>query len=234
MNKIKALVVSLTLATSLTSIGEDITVYDGVSLSPTGWYGKQENQEVEPGNVANQLWDMESFDLTDSRLTMTGGYNFTSPLGYDGFKPGDIFFDVNGGGYNFVATISSTGPKYDVYELPANTHSVFFAHNVASNPWKYKSGGILTESQLPVNYGSFVDGEGTHYTAMLDVFWLLETLSNGDIVTIHNTMECGNDNLMGRFTFHQNVIPEGNVMIPAVGLFGIALWAIKRKSAKLV
>jgi len=170
---------------------------------------------------------MESFQLVGSQLTMTGGYNFTSPAGYGGFSPGDIFFDVNGGGYDFVATVSSAGPTYDVYSLPANTFSVFYAQNVASNPWKYDSGGTLVGSLIPIVYGNFVSGEGVHYTASTDISWLLNGLSNGDSVVIHNTMECGNDNLMGRFVYE---VPESGNMLAMFSMGGVALAAVRRRT----
>lgn len=216
---------SVSLLVTLSTYAVNITTYDGSSSAPTGWYGTQENQETEPGTLTSQLWDMESFDLNGSQLKMTGGYNFTSPSGYGGFAPGDIFFDVNGGGYDFVATVSSAGPTYNVYTLPANTFSVYFAQNAISNPWKYKNGGSLTQSSLPVSYGTFSDFEGLHYTATLDISWLTNGLSNGDTVTIHNTMECGNDNLIGRFT-HQ--VPDNGNSFAMMGLVGIMIVTAKR------
>ena len=226
MNNIKTLIVGIAMLVTLTANALNITIYDGASSALTGWHGQQENQETEPNTATSQLWDMESFELNGNQLTMTGGYNFTSATGYGGFTPGDIFFDVNGGGYDFVATVSSAGPTYNVYKLPANTYSVYYAQNAASNPWKYKSGGILEESLLPVSYGSFLDVEGTHYTATLNITWLLDNLANGDVVTIHNTMGCGNDNLMGRF---EHTVPENGNMLAMFGLGGVALAAIKRK-----
>lgn len=226
MNKIKTLIVSITMFIALTVNALNITIYDGASSAPTGWHGQQENQETELNTATSQLWDMESFELNGNQLKMTGGYDFTSPTGYGGFAPGDIFFDVNGGGYDFVATVSSAGPTYNVYTLPANTYSVFYAQNVASNPWKYKNGGTLSETSLPISYGSFLDAEGTHYTATLDITWLLDNLLNGDAVTIHNTMGCGNDNLMGKFV-HE--LPENGNMLAMFGLGGVAIATIRRR-----
>jgi hypothetical protein len=228
MNKIKTLIVSMAMFIALTSNALNITIYDGASSALTGWHGQQENQETEPNTASSQLWDMESFNLTGTQLVMTGGFNFTTPTGYGGFKPGDIFFDVNGGGYDYVATVSSAGPTYNVYTLPANTYSVYYAQNANSNPWKYRSGGSLFDTALPVLYGSFSDGEGTHYTATLDITWLLSNINLGDVVTVHNTMECGNDNLMGRFTSTYQV-PESGNMLTMFGLGGVAIAAIRRR-----
>ncbi len=211
---------------------QDITIYDGSSSSLSGWHGQQENQETEPGTETGQVWDMESFFLAGSQLKMTGGYNFTTPTGYKDFAPGDIFFDVNGNGYDFVATVSSAGLTYDVYALPADTYSVYYSENANSNPWKYKSGGTLRESSLPVSYESFTDIEGTHYTSTLDISWLINTLYNGDSVRIHSTMECGNDNLMGEFINQTPQVPESNVLVSMSVLMGIVVIGLGRRIFK--
>ena len=55
----------------------DITIFDQMS-SGTGWWGQQENNEVEPGCVGGQQWDLEGFylDQDTAMLYMIGGYNF--------------------------------------------------------------------------------------------------------------------------------------------------------------
>lgn len=233
MNKIKTIIVSMTMFVTLVTNAVNITINDGVG-NGSGWYSTdRENQEVEPNTATGQVWDMESFDLTGTQLVMTGGFNFTTPVGYGGFGPGDIFFDVNGGGYDYVATVSSAGPTYDVYTLPADTHSVYYAENATSNPWKYKSGGSLFDTGLSVSYGSFSDIEGIHYTATLDITWLLSNINVGDVVIIHNTMGCGNDNLMGQFTNTYRVSESGN-MFAMFGMGGVALVAFRRKNLNLV
>lgn len=224
MNMLKTLIVSMAMLITLAANAVNITIYDGASSAATGWYGKQENQEVEPNTIAGQIWDMESFELVGNTLVMTGGYNFTSTVGSGGFRPGDIFFDVNGGGYDFVATVGTAGLTYDVYALPANTYSVFYSQNALSNPWRYKDGGVLSESALSVLYGNFADAEGTHYTASMDISWLLGNLVSGDSVVIHNTMECGNDNLMGSFA-----VPESGNSLAMLGLGGVAMLIIRRR-----
>lgn len=194
------LILAAFLSLTLTTPALDITINDGVGTG-TGWYSAlRENNETEPGTIIGQKWDMESFTLVDNTLlTMTGGYNFTNPSGYGGFRPGDLFVDYDDDGdYDLVATISSAGTTYDVYSV-GNTYSVFYGVLSASNPWKYKDGGNLITSGEPITYGSYVDGEGTHYTADLDLTWLNPYLLTGVPITLHNTMECGNDNLMGRY-----------------------------------
>ena len=47
-------------------LGDNITIYDGMGIG-TGWYGAQEDQEVEPNNLQNQSWDLEGFFLNGPR-----------------------------------------------------------------------------------------------------------------------------------------------------------------------
>jgi len=66
----------------------DITIYDNRGTG-TGWYGGNEDQEVEPGMVNTQAWDLEGFFLQGNSLSMVGGFDFKN--GYEGYKSGDIF-----------------------------------------------------------------------------------------------------------------------------------------------
>jgi hypothetical protein len=70
---------------------EDITIFDGWNdpASSNPWYKtKAENSDVEPGNVATQIWDLESFDLTGTTLSTVGGFDFVN-----GVK--DPYYDQN-------------------------------------------------------------------------------------------------------------------------------------------
>lgn len=203
-------VLSLIMTITLNAGAINITINDGVGIG-NGWYSaSNENQEVEPNNIASQIWDMESFNIDllsggSVKLTMIGGYNFTTPVGLDGFRPGDLFIDHNGDlNYDYVAVIGNAPNSYDVYTL-GTTYSVFYGQNSASNPWRYNSGGTLAFSNQQITYSSFSDVEGIHYQASLNMNWLFSSITNGSVVTFHNTMECGNDNLMGQYTYTRGV-----------------------------
>lgn len=200
--------------------GLDITVNDGVGVG-SGWYAaNRENQEVEPNTITGQVWDMESFEIDHNAqsLIMTGGYNFTNPAGLDGFRPGDLFIDINGGSYDYVAVIGNAPSSYNVYTL-GSTFGVFYGQNSLSNPWRYDTGGSLVAVNKSITYSSFVDGEGTHYQANIDIAWLLNSVPNGSTIKFHNTMECGNDNLIGQYTLYRDV-PEAS---DSQYLFGIGI-----------
>lgn len=154
---------------------KNITKYDGVG-SGSGWYGAQEDQEVEPNCVASQPWDLEAFyfDAATSKLNLTGGYNFKN--GYDGWYSGDIFIDVTGDagnpggyvqpsngifdvqnnrfGYEYVVRLNKTGNNlnltYDVIDLtqggPVTVKTSYYKQNAKSNPWTYVSGGNVIQT----------------------------------------------------------------------------------------
>lgn len=70
-----------------------------------------ENGRVEWNAVANQTWDLESFTLTGSMLTMTGGFNYLTGMGLIGtgyYKApmGDIFVYIGKPPYSI-----SDGPE---------------------------------------------------------------------------------------------------------------------------
>ena len=133
-------------------LGDNITIPDGVS-SGTGWYGAQEDQEVEPGCALGQEWDMEGFFLDGTMLTMVGGFDLQNGED-DPWRPGrhydsgDIFIDVDGDaeygsgnefdggggnkvvkytyGYDYVIDLNFNAPTptYTVYELVDGTSTL--------------------------------------------------------------------------------------------------------------
>ncbi|MFC1823064.1 PEP-CTERM sorting domain-containing protein [Thermodesulfobacteriota bacterium] len=144
--------------------GTDITIYDNRS-SGTGWYGTQEDQEVEPGMQTSQQWDLEAFAIQGSTLTIISGYNFLR----DDWNFGDIFIDVDGDakygiaapptstptdtnkfGYDYVIDLDlqqdSQTLAYSVYQLDSASvlNMVYPAWNhPESSPYSYNSGGTL-------------------------------------------------------------------------------------------
>jgi hypothetical protein len=145
----------------------NITIYDKNSSSTSGWYGPQEDEEVEPGAVTGQNWDLEGFFAYGSTLAMVGGYDFLK--GEAGIEPGDIYIDVDGDakygtldnngtgygknvvtnnfGYDYVLDLdySGTKPTYTVFELIdgiSKNVTVIYSQLQGSNPWTYASDGV--------------------------------------------------------------------------------------------
>jgi hypothetical protein len=149
----------------------DITIFDGDNNGNTGWYGIQEDQEVEPGMDKHQKWDLEGFYQYGNQIAMIGGFDFKNGVsgyrGVDGqkdFRSGDIFIDINNSriagnasandgngqqvvkntfGYEFVLDIDWAALTYDIIALGADsyTNTAYYDANYGSSPWKYVRGG---------------------------------------------------------------------------------------------
>ncbi len=213
--------------------------------STYSWYKDVKNgyvtddNEVEYNCVPDQNWDLEGFflDNSNNELSMVGGYNFE--IGYGGFDPGDIFIDVDGGSYDYALVLDFGTSTYDVYSIDgtASLEKVYFGQNNASNPWKYTSGGEAVTEDIAFSYDDFETASGEniydvkgdsnddgHYVVSgIDLSFLGTT----DFM-VHYTMECGNDNLMGRGSIS---VPEpGTLSLLTMGsLCLIGFWALRRK-----
>ncbi len=106
-------------------------------------------------------------------------------------------------------------------------------YNMPSNPWIYVSGGSIINTRefrifqyVRINLAEAIpasqDGRTNdkHYVATFDISAI--DLSNGAV--FHNTMECGNDNLIGQ-------VPEPTTML-LLGLGLIGLVGVSRKFKK--
>jgi len=238
----------LLCAASQVALGVDITIWDGVGAGG-GWYGGQENDEVEPNCVGNQSWDLESFDLTGTTLRLTGGWNFLG--GYDHNASDDIFIEVDGDavfgedrfsgsgngnlvdrnvyGYDYVIHFTNRGDQnlgagnYAVYQLGANSTLLtpYYRQNDASGPWVYNDGGELIRDGDIVYVPDQLDGG--LYSMEINVGFLGADVSGA---LFKFTMECGNDNLIGQ---ERVTVPDGGVTATLLGMGLIGMAAIKRR-----
>jgi hypothetical protein len=102
---------------------------------------------------------------------------------------------------------------------------VFFDQNNQANPLRValKSGGNYGNSYT---WSSETDGEGIHYG--LGGIDLSSILPSGTAFTLHYTMGCGNDLLIGQSTSLS--VPDGGL---TVGLMGLSLSALGFASRRL-
>jgi hypothetical protein len=175
-----------------------------------------------------------------------GGYTYKGgdifiDIGADSAKYGQL---ANGGsgvggvvpnsfGYDYVIDILSFGPtnrfSYNIVQLTPDSLVNRGLDVASSNPWTYVSGGTVVLSSLGV-YGQLTPeevaslgllgdgGNNTHNYIGVDIssvpgIW-------GDNI-FHYTMECGNDNLMGRATLSNVPDAASTAMLLGVAFAGV-------------
>jgi len=141
---------------------------------------------------------------------------------------------------SFDSTVSSIGSKYTVYKIDETSDqviSVAVAGNAESNPWIYHSGGEavtgFVNRDISVGYytGGLYAGWGannTHHMLQFDLGFLGSVVPNGAFFKF--TMECGNDNLVGRY----ERVPDNGATLALLGGSMLAIGGLalrKRKGA---
>jgi hypothetical protein len=240
------------------SFATNITIPDLNSSSSNSWYGTHEDQEVEPGMARSQAWDLEGFFVNGTVLSLVGGYDFKNGAGSGKkFYSGDIFIDITGDavygntkgsengnrqvantfGYDYVLDLDWDNLTYDLYGINGNSKvlTAYYKQNQGSSPWRYDSGGTLIYKDKNFDYiTGLTDGQtgflgGLHNKLSMDLSFLNTLTGNAHTdFTVHYTMGCGNDNIMGYGTIPN---PEPATMILlGFGLIGIAGIGRKIKS----
>lgn len=241
---------ALVIGGGVGEVGQDITIFDGDNKYATGWYGLNEDQEVEPGMARHQKWDAEGMFFDGSNLTMVGGFDFLNGVeAYNGdagekdFRSGDIFIDLDGDriagnavgtsngqidvantfGYDYVLDVDWTNNSYDVFAIDsgATVTTAYYKVNYGSSPWLYQSGGTLLGSGSFSYFSGLTDGD----TGFLGgnhyaVSGFDLSFLSGFEYDISWTMGCGNDHLVGQVSS----VPEpGSIALLGFGLFGLLL-----------
>jgi hypothetical protein len=148
---------------SAMDLGYKATIYDG--NGPVG-----EDNEVEPGMLNQQNWDMEGFYYNDTTdvLSMIGGFDVVNgeidPATGDVVTAGDIFLstgtpvygDIHGQsgpqvvkntfGYDYVVDVDYAAGTWELLSLDstADVLTAFMGTNQGSNPFQYVGNGTAT------------------------------------------------------------------------------------------
>ena len=163
----------------------------------------------------------------------------------DGSADG-IFEVKNTFGYEFVLDLSEDMTSYSIYRLTSASvvKTAYYQQNQGSSPWQYATGGELIGS---LNAGTITYETGltdaetgfkgdsnntpTHNAVTVDLAFLSDrNLTKGyqltSTFTLHYTMGCGNDNLMGKYVAP---VPEpSTILLISAGLCGLVGMSRKR------
>lgn len=233
-------------------LGTNITTWDRAG-------GTTEDNEVEPNCVQAQSWDLEGIYQNGAIVTLVGGFDFkrgyegvrAGDLFID--VNGDAIYGQNTGrsgnqsdmnifGYDYVLDIDFDNLTYSVYAInkASAVLDVYYAQNTIANPWRYSDGGTLVSGYQNVSFANKYwsglsnadvgglqgwSGNNTHYATAFD----LSFLNPGTAYTTHFTLECGNDNLMGKGTAPAPVPEPATIILLGSGLIGLA--KLRRKNA---
>jgi len=228
---------SATIVTDTAAV--NVTIFDGQS-SGTGWYGAQEDNEVEPGMMTGQVWDFEAYFWNDTTRTLylVGGYDFINGLtsGNTHYTAGDVFLYEGTTGYfldldrvadnDLDATYGGTG-GYDIWQ-EGNTwtyYNVILAQNQGldpngSDPYANDTNGD-TEIGSDLTYSAYTITSteatalgllGPNQRYVLEFAGLPQLdFGSADYFYVTWTMLCGNDE------------GDGKIPVPEPAAIGMAI-----------
>lgn len=201
-------------------LGANITIFDGVNPMGIGQGG--EDQEIEPGTIMPEVFDLEGMFFDAGVISMVGEWDFVNPVWSNTSQTfidsGDLFIDTDGDvvygtpadntghglgafttqhfGYDYVVDLDFVTKNYVLYEIVDNTllSAVLYDETEVANPWAYASGGVEKGS------GSF-----EYYTGLTDAevgFASASGLHNLVKIDLSNLAEM-NDQICDTFHFTQ-------------------------------
>lgn len=238
------LIPGASFALTLSDLGTQITIADGInnsgtsqSLGPAG-----EDNETEFGTVATQPWDLEGmfWNSAENTLYIVGGFDFAN--GYRREYFGDVFigYDEDSGDYDYVLDLPNyftdspnqalgASGSYLVYSGDYSTQDASYRNE--SNPYAYKSNGstdgtkynYLTGQLTGTSFDDWNSCRAPHYFLGIEVSdTIAAAINSGDL--IHATLSCGND------TIHGQVPEPATLLLLGTGLLGTGI--ISRRKIK--
>ncbi len=238
----------------------NITVFDGQSNSDPkpeydGWYGTQEDNEVEWGTKKNgkpggaaiaQLFDLEGmfYNSEAKQLMIIGGYDFSSLELAGRERAGDIF--LTAGSQNYVLDVKynqrhSKSTSYNTtYELYSGNFKTIKSRFIVSSPdyRRQALGGGTAEGKGSVSFFSDIYKDTNVWNGIENTFKgdgkvnkhhaLVVDVSwlQDDTFEAYNTMQCGNDVIRGAST--SSAVPEPASFL----LFGTGLLLFAHRSRR--
>ena len=205
--------------------------YLNTHLPSGGWdidYVTEDNADINKNPARDYWWEVgpgwswyNYFDVEAIYFDNDSNYAYVAiiqglPKSGDDryrFKPGDIAIDVDGdGSYEYGVDIESG----ILYEDVTWQDAKYFSE---AKPWVIESGTEIGSVNL-----AYSDEQNSHYVIETAIPLSYLGLNSGDHLTIHWTMECGNDYL----NLNATVVPEPTTLL-LLGTGLIAFGISRRK-----
>lgn len=210
------------------------------SISEDNASSAQEWTKVDPLWSYKNWFDVEAMYLTNDATNLylaivtgfpIGGYDRSPTIFYDTyqFMPGDIFISTDDDasyeyGIDFHYSGYDPGTHTALLKEVVSTQDVFYSAASAANPWRILNGS--NPRSVPFVYSENIND---HYVLEASVPLAYIGLQPGDPLSVHWTMECGNDELDLDARIIHTPAPAGALLL-ASGL--VSMIAARRRPAK--